>query len=862
MCLLSASAGFLRHNYDESSQMETVMEHDSQKPNLANSSDLMSNPDSTSHLDLANNPDLESQSFNSGQQAHNLDNSWHSIPTKRSFIVLLVVFSIIMLSAFGAKNLYFRGDYNIFFEGTNKQLMAFDEIQTTFAKTDNLAIVVAPEDGNVFTPETLTLMQNLTVDAWQIPYSSRVDSLANYQHTEAVEDDLLVEDLLYEEYEHTPERIAKVKQIALNEPLLKNALVSASGDVTIVNVTVQLPEVDKTAEVQEVIAAINTMIAKYQADYPSVEFHKAGIIAMNNAFMMSAQEDSSTLVPLMLLVVLVFLTFMLRSFFSVVATLVVIISSIVATMGLSGWAGMFLSTATVNVPTLVLTLAVADCVHVIVTMRQAMQRGMEKAQAIQYSIKLNAMPILITSVTTAIGFLMMNMSDSPVLRDFGNLSALGVIIACFLSVTMLPALLKLLPVKTLPANEAAESKVTFMDKLGDFVVANRKALLPISTLVIVSAAALIPLNKVNDESVKYFDTSSEFRQAADFMEQTVSGMTTISIAVKTNESQAIADPVFLQAIGDFTDWLRVQPETDHVATLSDVYMRLNKNMHGDDDSYYQLPLNRELAAQYLLLYEMSLPYGLDLNNQINVDKSSIKMVLTVDNLGSVELVELEERIYSWFAANAPQYEVVASSPSLMFAHIGETNMASMLSTLPITLVLISGLMIFALRSVRLGVISLVPNIAPAIIGFGLWALISGEINLGLSVVVTLTLGIVVDDAVHFLSKYQRARLEGKSAEEAVRCAFHTVGRALWITTVVLVAGFSVLAMSSFRLNSDMGLLSAIVIFIALVVDFILLPSLLMIFDKQTHYAVKTQHGSKPSTKSQPSSTGELSTSTK
>lgn len=838
------------------------MEHDSQKPNLANSSDSMSNPDSTSHLDLANNPDLESQSSNSGQQAHNLDNSWHSIPTKRSFIVLLVVFSIIMLSAFGAKNLYFRGDYNIFFEGTNKQLMAFDEIQTTFAKTDNLAIVVAPEDGNVFTPETLTLIQNLTVDAWQIPYSSRVDSLANYQHTEAVEDDLLVEDLLYEEYEHTPERIAKVKQIALNEPLLKNALVSASGDVTIVNVTVQLPEVDKTAEVQEVIAAINTMIAKYQADYPSVEFHKAGIIAMNNAFMMSAQEDSSTLVPLMLLVVLVFLTFMLRSFFSVVATLVVIISSIVATMGLSGWAGMFLSTATVNVPTLVLTLAVADCVHVIVTMRQAMQRGMEKAQAIQYSIKLNAMPILITSVTTAIGFLMMNMSDSPVLRDFGNLSALGVLIACFLSVTMLPALLKLLPVKTLPANEAAESKVTFMDKLGDFVVANRKALLPISTLVIVGAAALIPLNKVNDESVKYFDTSSEFRQAADFMEQTVSGMTTISIAVKTNESQAIADPVFLQAIGDFTNWLRVQPETDHVATLSDVYMRLNKNMHGDDDSYYQLPLNRELAAQYLLLYEMSLPYGLDLNNQINVDKSSIKMVLTVDNLGSVELVELEERIYSWFAANAPQYEVVASSPSLMFAHIGETNMASMLSTLPITLVLISGLMIFALRSVRLGVISLVPNIAPAIIGFGLWALISGEINLGLSVVVTLTLGIVVDDAVHFLSKYQRARMEGKSAEEAVRYAFHTVGRALWITTVVLVAGFSVLAMSSFRLNSDMGLLSAIVIFIALVVDFILLPSLLMVFDKQTHYADKPQHESKPSKTAQPSSTGELSTSTK
>lgn len=757
---------------------------------------------------------------------------WGKIPTKYSIWVLLATVLLVVIATIGGKNLYFRGDYNIFFDGTNKQLLAFDEIQTTFAKTDNLAIVVAPASNDVFTPEILQLIQSLTVDSWQVPYSSRVDSIANYQHTEAFEDDLLVEDLLYEDYELTPKRIAKVKSIALSEPVLKSALISEKGDVTVVNITVQLPEIDKTVEVQEVMSHISAMLERYQEKYPNVEFHKAGIIAMNYAFMTAAQEDSSTLVPTMLLVILVFLTIMLRSFLSVVATLIVIIGSVMATMGLSGWAGMFLSTATVNVPTLVMTLAVADCVHVITTMRHSMQNGFSKAHSIERSISLNFMPILITSVTTAIGFLMMNMSDSPVLRDFGNLSALGVMIACFLSVTLLPALLKLLPinVKQTPSN----GKSDFMDKLGDFVVTYRKALLPASVLVIAVSASLIPLNRVNDESVKYFDNRSDFRQAADFMEARISGMTNISIAIKTNESQGIADPVFLNAIGGFTDWLRVQPETDHVATLADVYKRLNKNMHGDDESYYALPQNRELAAQYLLLYEMSLPYGLDLNNQINVDKSSIKMVLTVDNLGSVELVDLENRIYAWFADNAPQYDVVASSPSLMFAHIGETNMASMLSTLPITLVLISALLIFALRSLKLGLISLVPNIAPAVIGFGLWALISGEINLGLSVVVTLTLGIVVDDAVHFLSKYQRARKEGQTAEQAVRYAFHTVGRALWITTVVLVAGFSVLAMSSFRLNADMGQLSAIVIFIALVVDFLFLPTLLMLFDKAAY----------------------------
>ncbi|NVC26936.1 RND family transporter [Vibrio parahaemolyticus] len=754
------------------------------------------------------------------------------IPTKYSLLVLLATIFLIIVATIGGKNLYFRGDYDIFFDGTNKQLLAFDEIQTTFAKTDNLAIVIAPEDGDIFTPQTLSLIQKITVDAWQVPYSSRVDSIANYQHTEAFEDDLLVEDLLYSEYELTPERISKVKSIALSEPVLKSALVSEKGDVTVVNITVQLPEMDKTAEVEEVVSSINAMIDRYQRAHPDVTFHKAGIIAMNHAFMTAAQDDSSTLVPTMLVVILVFLTIMLRSILSVIATLIVIIGSVMATMGISGWAGMFLSTATVNVPTLIMTLAVADCVHVIATMRQSMKNGFTKVQSIERSIALNFVPILITSVTTAIGFLMMNMSDSPVLRDFGNLSALGVMVACFLSVTLLPALLKLLPIHV--KMEMSQDQKHFMDRLGDFVVSQRRALLPLSVAVIVVCASLIPLNKVNDESVEYFGQRNEFRQAADFMEERISGMTNISIAIKTNESQGIAAPDFLNTIGEFSSWLRDQPETDHVATLADVYKRLNKNMHGDDEAYYSLPQERELAAQYLLLYEMSLPYGLDLNNQINVDKSSIKMVLTVANLGSVELVDLENRIYQWFTEHAPQYQVVASSPSLMFAHIGETNMASMLSTLPITLVLISALLIFALRSVRLGLISLMPNIAPAVIGFGLWALISGEINLGLSVVVTLTLGIVVDDAVHFLSKYQRARREGQTAEQAVRYAFHTVGRALWITTVVLVAGFSVLAMSSFRLNADMGQLSAIVIFIALVVDFLFLPTLLMLFDKKAY----------------------------
>jgi predicted RND superfamily exporter protein len=240
---------------------------------------------------------------------------------------------------------------------------------------------------------------------------------------------------------------------------------------------------------------------------------------------------------------------------------------------------------------------------------------------------------------------------------------------------------------------------------------------------------------------------------------------------------------------------------------------------------------------------MSLPYGLDLNNQLNVDKSSTRVIGTFKNLSSMEQINIEQSMYEWFAKNAPAYQISISSPTLMFAHIGQRNIYSMLFGTTVALLLISLLLAFALRSVRYGIISLLPNLIPASVGFGLWYFIDGQIGLALSVVTGMTLGIVVDDTVHFLSKYKHARdAYGKSSEEAVKYAFSSVGRALWITTLVLVAGFMVLAQSSFKLNGDMGLLTAVTIAVALIVDFLFLPPLLMLLDgnKESKKDAKTE----------------------
>ena len=755
----------------------------------------------------------------------------YNLALNRSWLVLLIFTAIIAGITLGAKNLVFKGDYKVFFSKENPQLTAFEAMQDIYSKSDNAVFILAPKNGDIFTPKNLAAVYWLTNESWQIPYSTRVDSLTNFQHTTAQEDDLIVEDLVLDPQTLMADQMPAMKNIATTDPLLLNKIVSRSGHVSIVNVTVQLPNINPITEVPEVAEKVRELQQQFQVKYPDINIQLTGMVMMNTAFSETSIADTSTLVPLMFAIVLVTMILLLRSFSGTLATLVVIIFSITGTLGTVGWLGFYMTAPSFSAPTMIMTLAVADCIHILTSFYYEMRQGKDKKSALNESLKINFKPILLTSVTTAIGFLSMNFSDSPPFRDLGNMVAIGVMLAFVFSITIFPALLMILPVKA--SKIAIQKTPGAIDKLADFVVAKRKLLLPSSALVIIVIAAFLPHNTLDDNFVEYFDHSIPFRSATDFMENNLSGLSVIEVSIDSQNSGGINDPDFLNTVNDFSEWMRSLAKTDHVSTISDILKRLNKNMHADEQSFYKLPQERELSAQYILLYEMSLPYGLDLNNQLNVDKSSTRVIGTFKNISSAEQIALEETMYRWFAQHAPQYKVDIASPTLMFAHIGQRNINSMLLGTTIALLLISLLLAVALRSVRYGLISLLPNLMPASIGFGLWYFIDGQVGLGLSVVTGMTLGIVVDDTVHFLTKYKHAIDNyGKTSQEAVLYAFSSVGKALWVTTLVLVAGFLVLAQSSFKLNADMGLLTAITIGVALIVDFLFLPPLLMWLDNK------------------------------
>ena len=739
------------------------------------------------------------------------------------YLVVLASILLVVAAASGGRFLSFSNDYRMFFGEDNPQLLAFERMQATFNKNDNIMFVVTPKSGNVFTRETLGVIKDITEQAWQIPYSTRVDSITNYQHTIAEEDDLMVDDLVVDPGSLDDVELRQVQSVAINEPMLVNRLVSPNSKYAGVNVTVQLPG-KALDEVPIAVAYARNMKKELLQKYPEVEIRLVGLTMMNNAFPEASQDDVATLYPLALGFIILTLLILLRGISGTIATFVMIILSIMAAMGLAGWLGIRLSPPVMSAPIMILTMAIADAVHLLVTMRHELAVGRDKDAAMVESMRINFRPIFVTSLTTVLGFASLNFSDAPPFHDLGNIAGMGVAAAFILSITFLPAAVAILPASG--KHEVAGRSM--MTKLGEFVIEHKNKLLLANGVVIVLLATIVPLNELNDKFIEYFDDTIEFRQDSDYASANLTGVYYIDFALDTEQSGGISEPDYLRNVEAFAQFLRTQPEVIHVQTITDTFKRLNKNMHGDDPSWYKLPDDRNLAAQYLLLYEMSLPYGLDLNNQIDVDKRSTKLAVTLKTLSSNEVITFEDHANAWLQENIPGVTPYSSGPTIMFAHLGMRNITSMLTGTSVALILISATLILFLGSFKYGFISLLPNLTPALAAFGIWALTVGEVGIGLSIVTGMTLGIVVDDTVHFLSKYLRARREkGLSAEDAVRYAFSNVGLALVVTSVVLVTGFMIMAQSHFYLNSSMGLLTSVVIALALIIDLTFLPPLLI-----------------------------------
>ncbi len=273
----------------------------------------------------------------------------------RWMVILLSVLAAVGLGT-GGRNLAFTSDYRVFFSDQNPQLQAYDRLQNVYSRTDNILFVLKPAEGTIFTPEWLAVVQKMTEASWQIPYSSRVDSITNFQNTEAQGDDLIVADLVESIDSLTPALLAKIQAIAQSEPALARRLISKDGKTTGINVTLQLP-VDDQIALTEAVEFAEAMAARLEARLPNLEVAITGRSPLSNSFPRASIKDMSLLMPIMFGIIVVALIGFLHSFWGTAATLMVIILSVIAAMGTAGFMGVKLTPPAAIAPIIILTTA-------------------------------------------------------------------------------------------------------------------------------------------------------------------------------------------------------------------------------------------------------------------------------------------------------------------------------------------------------------------------------------------------------------------------------------------------------------------------------------------------------------------------
>ncbi len=749
-----------------------------------------------------------------------------ALVARRPRAVALASLALVVIGSLGLGRARFSTDYRLFFSHEDPGLAAFQKLEAAFTKTDNVLFVVHAREGSAYDRAPLAAVQRLTEEGWRLPFATRVDSLANFPHARADGDDIQVAPLVPGPAAALDDaQLAEVREVASHEPLLLGSLVSRDGRTAAVNVTVRLSGQDP-AEVARVADAARAAAARIADHHPGLDVRVSGMVMVNDAFMQASVVDMGRMLPLMCAVMLVGMFLVLRSRAATGALALCIVGSAALSMAVAGWLGYPLTPTSVAAPIIVLTVAIADGVHIALGVLAAMRRGLARTTAVADSVAHHFEAVTYTWLTTIVGFLCLNYSDAPPVRHLANMTSLGVTAAYLLSITCLPALLVLWRVPVPRAR--ARAAFALPAWLPDAVIRWRRPILAATAIVTVATGVMAARLTTNDLFIQYFDRSLPFRRDADFTMQHLSGLYRIELLLDGGAPQGVTEPAYLRKVDELAGWLRAQPEVDHVYSITDVMRRVHQVAHGGGAAAYALPTERAIAAEDLMVYELGLPAGLDLTDRLTIDKSASRLSITVKDLSTRQLNGFVGRTEAWLRDHAPRAMWArATGPVVIFSQMSDRNARSMVRADFLSLGIILLCMVLLLRSVSLGIVSVILNLVPIVVGYGLWWLFVGDMNIVATIAASISLGIIVDDTIHFLTRYRQLRALAP-AEAAIRATMRESGPAMLATGSILCLGFGVLTFSSFQMSSHLGWLSLLIIGIAPLADLFLTPALVLL----------------------------------
>ncbi|MBU1668800.1 MMPL family transporter [bacterium] len=736
-------------------------------------------------------------------------------------------------------------------------LLAYNEFRDQFGRDER--VILAIKSDKIFSLEFLTALKDLHKELeTTVPFVDEVTSLYNVRNTRGEGDKLITDDLL-EPFPRNQTDLDGIKKRALSSEFYRDLLISQDGTMTTVIVETDAYSHEGEKEVFDVDAfdegfdepskentprtfltdkenaGLVTAVLEIADNYrkQGLEIYVAGSPSVNHALKSQMKSDMQKFMRITFLIILIFLFVIFRRVSAVFYPLMVIIFSLLTTVGTMAWMGVAFKLPTQIVPSLLLAVSVGATVHVLSVFFDRFNAHGDKKEALTYTLGHSGLAIAMTSVTTAIGVGSFAGSEVAPISDLGLFASLGVMVSLVLTLTLLPALLSITKLK--PKPKVVSGKIdNLMKKLAVIPVKYTKTVLLSSSVLVVTSLIVATQIELSHNPLKWFQPDEQNRVSTEVIDAQMNGTVTIEVVVDTGTENGWVDPIRLEKLNQFSTKVEAYvDEYTHVGkviSLATIVKETNRALHENKQEFYTIPNEKNLVSQELLLFENS--GSDDLEDVVDTQFSKARVTIKLPWTDTVQAVNVLNFVKEESSKTFSEDNVKTTGMIPLLINTFSNAVHSSVVSYFIAAIGISFMMMLILGSVRIGLLSMIPNLAPIIVGLLLMYIVKIPLDMFTLLIGSIAIGLAVDDTIHFMHNFRRYYLESGDSAKAIEQTFFTTGKAMVITTIVLALGFFAYLAANMISVQNFGLLTASVIIFALLSDLLLAPALMIVAAKR------------------------------
>ncbi|MGD9364362.1 MAG: efflux RND transporter permease subunit [Desulfobacteraceae bacterium] len=796
-------------------------------------------------------------------------------------IVLMLLFMATLLSQINKIQL----DTSIegFLHKDDVILTEYDDFKSQFGRDELAIIALSPR--KVFDFEFLSTLKQLHEDLRDnLPYLDDITSLINARNTRGKGDVLIVEDL-FERWPKTEAELLEIKKTALANDLYRDLLISEDGTMT--TIILKTKTYSSSAEGQEnsleefkgdlkeahpakgkasyltdeensiFVKEIKKIVDNH--DFKDTRILFAGTPVVTDFMKHAMTKDMRRFMLAAIVTIAAFLFIMFRRISGVLLPLLVVMISVLSTISLLPITGTTLKMATQIIPSFLLAVGVGDAIHLLVIFYRKYDRCGNKRLAISYSMGHSGLAILMTSLTTAGGLLSFSTAEIAPVAELGRFAAGGVILALIYTIFLLPALLAVFPLKPFPDNITRKKFALFdgfLDFSGNTATTHPKAVLTVALVTLIVSVVGIAKIRVSHNAISWFPKTNDVRIATETLDRDLKGTTSLEVSVDTGKEDGLYDPDLMQRLEKSQAFMESyddgEVDVGKAFSVTTVLKETNRALHGDQQAFYRVPNTDKLIAQELFLFENS---GTDdLEDYTDSLFSKARFTIKVPFIDAIAYTKFVKSVKDHFKSFYPDQRVVVTGMVAIFSRVITSAIHSMSRSYIYALIVISILMMLLIGKIKIGLVSMVPNIYPIIVMIGIMGWAGIPMDLFCMLIGSISIGLAVDDTIHFMHNFRRYYERSGDPKEAIFQTFQTTGRAMLITTYVLSIGFFIFMFAEMRNIFFFGMITGCTLVLALLSDYFIAPALMMLFNAVRPVAVSKEESTELQVVEVPAST--------